>query len=138
MSPVVIELRERTLAESLALRVHAGRQPRQGWRARATCAGLADESMLPALCPGCPVRLDCLTDTMRAEQQHPSGYIVGHCALSAADRRRWRLRWVQPIAHGTEAGAAAHKRRGETPCDACRQGRSQAEMTRKLQRITAA
>lgn len=40
---------------------------------------------------------------------------------------------VRPIAHGTERGAAQHRRRGEPPCDGCRAAESAA---RKM-RITA-
>lgn len=138
MSPVVVALRERTLAESLALRVHAGWKPRPGWINRAACAGLKNADHIPELCPGCPVRLDCLADTMRAEQQHPADYIVGHAALSAADRRRWRLPWEQPINHGIMSGHTAHRRRNETPCAACKTARQQYERSRKAERKTTA
>jgi len=138
VTPVVAALRERTLAESLALRVHAGWKPRAGWLNNARCAGLKNADHIPDLCPSCPVRLDCLAATMRAEQQHPADYIVGHAALPAADRRRWRLPWEQPINHGTESGHQAHRRRNETPCAACKTAHQQYERRRKAERKTTA
>jgi len=119
MSPVVVKLRTRTLAESLALRVHAGYKPRKGWQDARACVNLDSELVLPVVCPGCPVRLDCLAYTMRAEQQHPNAYIVGHAALPAADRVRFRLPWETPVEHGTRQGYHRHHRNGETPCGPC-------------------
>ena len=120
MTPVVAELRARTLAESLALRVHAGYQSRRGWMAHRACATLTDETALPTTCPACPVRLDCLADTMRAEQQHPADYIVEFVAISHHDRRRHRLPRVRPIEHGTTTGYYDHLRRRHMPCGSCK------------------
>jgi hypothetical protein len=37
----------------------------------------------------------------------------------------------KPIVHGSTGGAAAHRRRGETPCEACRPTESQERNQRR-------
>lgn len=135
MSPVVVKLRARTLDESLALRVHAGYQPRKGWRIDRACADLDSDIVLPGVCPICPVRLDCLTEMMRAEAQHADDYIQGHAAMSARARRRWRLPHEKPIEHGSNGGYHAHHRRGETPCGPCLDAHSRYVETNRPSRV---
>ena len=55
-----------------------------------------------------------------------------------ADRRKIRrgieprpLQLLSPIAHGSESGYAAEKRRGLKPCDACREAANRAAMRRR-------
>lgn len=60
----------------------------------------------------------------------------------AAQQRAYRARLAagtvsrvgrpeRPITHGTEAGAVAHRRRGEPVCDACRAAASAARAARR-------
>lgn len=116
--PFIDTLRATTLEESLALRVHAGYRPRKGWRSLAACTppGPTEPEQV---CPGCPVRLDCLATIMRDETTCEIGYIVDYVAVSERTRRRLRL--PKAIEHGTTYGYRQHRDRGEDACAACKQ-----------------
>lgn len=109
------------------------------WRQYANCKGvntraffadgLNDKSQirkeLEALCGACDVRLECLSFALRNNER---GWWGG---MSERGRRRIgrvpspRARALSEIVHGTYAGYSKHRRRGETPCDECRQARDQ-------------
>lgn len=134
MSPVVVKLRTRTWEESLALRVHAGYQPRKGWQRRSLCLGAGDETAVPKMCPTCPVRLDCLAAVMTVEAERSAVYVVGHMAISAKKRIRWML--PKPLTQncGTQGGYAAHRRAGEEACVPCKEAKAQANKINKQNR----
>lgn len=119
MTPTVARLRAKTYEESLALRVHAGYQPRPKWQRRMACTGLADHPRPQELCATCPVRLDCLTWVMSNEQTLQSYYIVGHAAIREEIRVRLRLPRTRRAKCGTAAGYGAHLRAGEDACPPC-------------------
>ena len=121
MSPTVTRLRAKTYEESLALRVHAGYQPRPKWQRRMACTGLQDHPNPELLCNDCPVRLACLTNVMHVEQHLESGYIVGHAAVRAEVRLTLRLPRPRRSKCGTSGGYQAHLRDGEDACDGCKE-----------------
>ena len=121
MSPTVTRLRAKTYEESLALRVHAGYQPRPKWQRRMACTGMQDHPKPQELCATCPVRLDCLTWVMGNEQTLQSCYIVGHAAIREEIRVRLRLPRPRRAKCGTAAGYQAHLRDGEDACDGCKE-----------------
>jgi WhiB family redox-sensing transcriptional regulator len=77
------------------------------------------------ICAVCPVRAECL-DAGRREQGVWGG-------MSGRQRRAisYGLADLPPINHGTEGGYQTHKRRGETPCDACKIGKQDATRARR-------
>lgn len=89
-----------------------------GWRQSAACLGRDDLDWWPlpsdridaqvAVCAGCPVRGECLTDA--ADDAHA---IRGGLRPSE--------RGIDPRC-GSQAGYKAHRRAGEQPCPACRAG----------------
>ena len=119
MSPTVTRLRAKVYEESLALRVHAGYQPRPKWQRKMACTGLQDHPRPHELCNDCPVRLACLTNVMHVEQHLESGYIVGHAAIREEIRVRLRLPRPRRAKCGTSAGYGAHLRAGEDACPPC-------------------
>lgn len=69
-------------------------------------------------------------------------HIIDQCRAGAIERDELHGVWggmdftsertrPTPIDHGTEAGATAHRRRGERPCESCRQGAIQARRRRE-------
>ena len=80
-----------------------------------------------AVCAVCPVRNNCLDDALRNDERHGIfGGINFGAAKSTVVRERLRRERNIPAPapefrsdHGTDAGAAAHRRRGEKPCAAC-------------------
>lgn len=112
---------------------------RDAWRNHAACRGCDPELFFPdrggpstaiaaqakAICAACPVRTECLEEAIRDNEEY--GVRGG---MTPRERRRLRRErgmvptWApvqQPIRHGTVAGHLAHRRRGETPCDGCKQ-----------------
>lgn len=74
----------------------------------------------------CPVRQQCLLYALEHDEQF--GVWAG---LSQAELKRLRklreqnrppVPRLRPISHGTEAGARAHRSRGEDVCDYCLEG----------------
>ena len=93
-----------------------------------------------AVCATCPVRQACL-EAHIAERFGIWGGL-SQLELRAERRRRGGLRSArpqnqpQPIRHGTDAGATQHRRRGETPCEACLRAAADAKALRKAARAS--
>jgi hypothetical protein len=103
------------------------------WKAGAACAGKPTEWWYPhrgdrgrqanEICASCPVAVEC--DDYATEHRDVFGIWGG---VSGRARRRKlqglpdKPRFVtrKPIPHGTDAGYAAHHRRDEVSCEACR------------------
>jgi WhiB family redox-sensing transcriptional regulator len=106
----------------------------QAWRADAACRGMDTAVFFPgrgqsgavaaakAICNGCPVAAECLTEAMLDPMN--SG-IWG----ASSHRQRRIIRSTnnpthaparKPIAHGSVSGYESHQRRRESPCDDCR------------------
>lgn len=100
------------------------------WQEQAACRGVPDPDIFfpkigpapaaKAICAGCPVAVDCLNFAL-AQPIDPSGIWGNTNREERKELRRGRPRHRKPINHGTEGGAAAHRRRGEKPCAACLQ-----------------
>lgn len=87
-----------------------------------------------AICAECPVRETCLETAI--ENRETWGVWGG---MSTADRERLIDQsrngpTRRPIIHGIEAGFYAHKRRGEDPCDDCREALNAADQRRRQRR----
>lgn len=100
---------------------------------RAACAGVDPNTFFPepggnttaarakAICDNCPVRAACL-QWAKAEKEE------GIWGGTTQEEREGRTpaenkpRLQAPINHGGEAGAVAHRRRGEDPCRDCMEG----------------
>lgn len=125
MSPYMRTRRQHALEDSMLLRTLAGYKPRPRWRTRAECAGAPPDwfdnpHRANTLCTSCPVRMDCLADTIAIETTLPSPvYAEGHIAIRAS-RRRAHLRehWTVTITHGTARGYHQHHRHN-IPIDGC-------------------
>lgn len=106
------------------------------WRDHGACVGLPTEwffsergdSVIPgrAVCDGCVVRTPCLEYAL--DNRILWGIWGGTSERERrAMRRQRRADGVpvavrpRPIAHGTPAGYALHRRRGEDPCRQCRE-----------------
>lgn len=85
-----------------------------------------DTRQAKAICAGCPVREQCL------EQAIADGETVGIWGgLSGREMRQEKRRRAgeplkrgpktKPIKHGTAVGYVLHRRRGEQPCQSCRE-----------------
>lgn len=71
-----------------------------------------------AVCKSCPVQAECLADAVETDDRH---------AIRGAHTYEERLALglqTRPFEHGGVAGYRSHERRGEPPCDACREGRN--------------
>ena len=85
--------------------------------------GFRDAADARAICRRCEVQVDCLRFAM---EQAVEGIWGGTTAKQRQEMRRnagATLRpgnTAKPINHGTEAGARQHRRRGEKPCELCR------------------
>ena len=71
------------------------------------------------VCAGCPVIAECL------QYQEATGSTFGVWGGRMVRTRVWGSTNAMPI-HGTEAMYRRHQRRGERPCEACRQAASRA------------
>lgn len=114
------------------------------WRAQAACAGNpqplwdakvhgeSDEQrewrhhQAKAVCRRCPVAFECAT---AIDWTWDEGVRAG--TLLPDKKTAARPRGERPINHGTESGAKVHRRRGQKPCDACRNGERRADTERK-------
>lgn len=111
----------------------------QSWADEALCAKTDPELFFPekgrsagpakAICRKCPVIQECLNYALTAPIS-----IAGVWGGTDEDDRR-ELRRATPkrddFPHGTEAGAQRHRRRGEEPCLACREGAAYQSRLRK-------
>lgn len=113
------------------------------WRARAACLGVDPSIFFPergqstdiakSICSGCPVAGPCLNYAL----EH--GETVGIWG-QLSERQRREVRKARGISArprktapcGTEAGAKAHYRRGETPCIGCREAANAAKNARTV------
>ena len=85
------------------------------------------------LCSRCTVQVDCLRFAMSTAVDGIWG------GTTAKERQEMRRRmgtslpsgWPRPIDYGTEAGAQQHRRRGESPCAACREGSAREHRERR-------
>lgn len=98
-----------------------------GWRDRAACIGHDQNLWYPvrggsnakalAICEACPVKVECgeYGLSLGCNEQGIWG------GMSHKQRRKiLRERgWKPPIAHGTDRGYMAHRRRGEDACVEC-------------------
>jgi WhiB family transcriptional regulator, redox-sensing transcriptional regulator len=108
------------------------------WRESANCAGIHVDMFFPEkgslpygvreVCGNCDVQAQCLQYALDNGERY--GIWGG---MSETKRRTMKRNRSQPkpIAHGTEAGAATHRRRGETPCGPCLQGAARAQFMRR-------
>ena len=104
------------------------------WAMRAACIGRGDEFVMPGLnkpahaarmkqvCAGCEVLDECRTWAL-SRPDPALGLIAGGMTPKERKTEAKRLGIVThvrpPIRHGTVAGAATHRRRGERPCAQC-------------------
>ena len=81
------------------------------------------------VCRSCPLLQQCADHAVGAREHYGTwGALTEH-------DRKW------PITHGTRGGALTHRRRGEKPCDPCREAeraRNREEETRRKARRKAA
>ena len=107
----------------------------QTWRTEAACRGMDTVAVFfpargqngkvaaaKAICEGCPVKAECLTEAMVDPMNSGIWGATSH-------RQRRAIRSAnnpghtparKPIAHGTVSGYESHQRRRESPCDDCR------------------
>lgn len=85
------------------------------------------EAQAKAVCNTCPVRDQCLEHALKDAEPHGiwGGLTVRERKQVARERANGERRMPahmrpQPINHGTHAGYATHRRRGEEACEACR------------------
>ncbi len=110
-----------------------------GKEARALCNGIPKTHKNPGR-PPCPVKQECLEYALQLP-----GPVVGIWGGTTERDRRLLKRdlirgvntiWNKPVAinvkrpvrHGTDAGYENHRRKGETPCKACKEAHSQAAL----------
>lgn len=100
---------------------------RDGYRGRIRQPAPADADLAKLICRECPVQVQCLRYAV--DHGEPHGIWGG-----LTPKERHRLAAGPPpipeMDHGTEAGSKAHRRRGETPCKACRDGAALASRIR--------
>jgi hypothetical protein len=124
------------------------------WTDHAACKSMPLDLFFPgpgerptdaiAVCRACPVATDCLE---AAETEEASMLLVdlrgirgGLTAPERARRRRSRNPGAMPlraIQHGTEAGAAQHRRRGEPACADCKTAVAVAKVDRRRRGLVA-
>lgn len=108
---------------------------RPAWMADAQCRNLGPDTFYPndsddhpeirAICRLCDVQVECLKHAINTREEH--GWWGGvdeqtiRRQVGLQPRMRPRMRPIKPIDHGTEGGAAMHRRRGEEPCVRCRE-----------------
>jgi hypothetical protein len=82
-----------------------------------------------AVCRRCPVAMECL---LAVDTRFDDGIRGGHLLPDLKSPKVTE----REIVHGTEAGAKAHYRRGDTPCDPCKRAMALARRERQ-ERATA-
>lgn len=96
--------------------------------------------MLLRVCQQCPFRAPCIAlvlprrsgfDGICGGRLWIDGVIYARCPGARPDELKEGL---LPIVHGTEAGARAHNRRGETACSMCRKAGRQAQARRRARK----
>ena len=88
-----------------------------------------------ALCNGCPVITACLEYAMTVEAgMGASGRDGIYGGLTPPERARLGAGEKRPLRHGTERGARAHRRMGESVCGACLAAERAATRDRKRYR----
>lgn len=100
--------------------------------------GKTDAFEAKELCSRCTVQVDCLRFAMSTAVDGIWG------GTTARERQEMRRKmgtslpsgWPRPIDHGTEAGAAQHRRRGESPCASCREGAARRKCERRARSAT--
>ena len=116
------------------------------WHVDANCIGADPDIFFPednessdaakAICRACDVQVECLTDALNRNETE--GIWGG---LTPRQRRTFRHKngmknrpgpKLKPIDHGTRNGAMQHRRRGEAPCDACREAKRAYEYERRF------
>lgn len=110
----------------------------QPWHLDAACRGLDPDLFHPRVnethvarqakdvCATCEVSDDCLRYAL--DLDITAGVWGG---LSVEERQKLTVRTgLPPINHGSEGGARAHYRRGETPCPSCRLAANRARVER--------
>lgn len=125
----------------------------QVWRHDAACRGMGPDVFFPArgqnskvaaakkICDGCPVSAECLADAMLDPMNSGIWGATSHRqrrATRGADNPAVSVRHRKDIAHGTNSGYQAHKRRYETPCDDCTKAHSADRRRRTLARKNTA
>lgn len=95
-----------------------------------------------AVCADCAVRAECLAESCLPGQVERIGIWGG---MSERERRMYRSRLrrlgltaPKPVERdicGSEAGYGAHRRHGEEPCVACKDGAVRANARRKAERF---
>lgn len=88
--------------------------------------GARDAAEAKAICRRCEVQLECLEFALFTAVDGIWGGTTQKERQEIRSRSGMSLpvNTAKPIDHGTEAGAQQHRRRGEPPCIACRQGSS--------------
>lgn len=120
------------------------RDAANAWLEHAACRGAPTHLFYPGLgksvepalrvCRRCPVQSECLVDALGDPLIQDIGVRGGlsqrqrrllrpHLPVQPGDRR--------PIAHGTEGGYRAHRRRDEVPCEECAQAARDAKAERR-------
>ena len=110
------------------------------WRNLAACRGLNPALFFAergdtltvrnarAVCATCPVAAECLEFAIANDET--VGMWGGLCGNELRQEKRRRAggrkgpkpgTTLKPIKHGTDAGYVAHHRRGERPCQSCRE-----------------
>ena len=110
------------------------------WRALAACRGLDPDLFFAergdtltvrnarAVCATCPVAAECLEFAIANDET--VGMWGGLCGNELRAEKRRRSGGVrtgpkpQPIKHGTHSGYAVHLKRGEQPCQLCKDARA--------------
>jgi hypothetical protein len=108
-----------------------------GKEAKAICNGTKPTKTNPGM-PECPVKQECLEYALQLP-----GITIGVFGGTTERERRLLKRQIvsgvnyisnkpvavhakRPMRHGTSAGYEQHRRRRETPCDACKEAHTQA------------